>query len=242
MENKMTDLGGRRKAQIPAFGVEDIPDFRVNALERYPNRGLLRVSFWEIDGIRHLSYDTDGFSCLRNLLATGYFQSRGHFTEQATEFYRFMIAVLSCAAEAEDRLLLREPFLFGVESVFQNIETGEIRLAYLPNPEKKDAQRILLDMLEETEEYLQEDQWKFHLTDLRKSIQLINYGYADLIKYLHRRLRETDLQDWPSRGMERGRSDGEQEEEVKREEAGELSLSPQNVKKQGFFRIKRGEK
>lgn len=141
-------------------------------------------------------YEVTGHESLASQLAV--WAQEG--TIRSFEACRILTQTLQCIIEAEEFLIPIESLCLRTEFMFINSETMALRLILTPQKEKQvGIAEQLMRLLDEMELALEQEQWTYYSSLIRKTIETGNPGTTELLRYTTELGQRLYRMQWPIR-------------------------------------------
>lgn len=173
-----------------------IPSFCATVLENCCCPYLLPMYF--IHGSDKLCgyYDFGGYIQLKNAFETW----KNRRKNIASEIVEVMIAVVRAVISAENHLFEYSSSVINTDTIFIRINTGEVKLAYIPEKESRYLiSDKLLSLITDTAKIACDEQWDIYADEMTEWIISCNESVSGIEKKLLEKGREICGYQWPQK-------------------------------------------
>jgi len=192
-EGHVIEAGGRRFFTF-ALDENQIAPYQVKILENSRCRALLPMHFVRERGKFHAYYDFGGFLQLKDIVA----EWKRERTTLASEMIGTVAAVAGCLVSAENYLFSCEDFCLHSDTVFVGLNTGLVRLAYVPEePNHAGVSNRFADFVRDTAMISGDEQWKVYAEEIYRKITSCNESLSGIEKILQDKSYEIYTNSWP---------------------------------------------
>lgn len=194
-EPEVVESGGRNFFTL-RLDRSGISPYRIKILENLCCQALLPMHFVREDEKLHAYYDFGGCLQLKDIFPE-WKKSRKNL---ATEMIGAVAAAAGCLVLAENYLFCCEDFLLHPDTVFVRVNTGRVKLAYIPEAAASTGLSVrFAHFVRNTAEILGDEQWAVYAEEIYRRIASCNESMSGIEKILQEKSREICSSRWPEK-------------------------------------------
>ena len=195
IEAEVIESGGRRFFSL-LLEESQIPEYQRRILENRCCPQLLQVHFICEPSKMRACYDYGGLTQLK----AKYQEWRRDGKNLASENLSIIVSVAGSIISAENYLFSCEDLLLHMDSIFICPDTGEVRLAYIPETQNhKSPSFKIASLIQETVQLACDEQWTAYGEEVYDRILSCNESMSGIKKILLDKGREICGNGWPQK-------------------------------------------
>ncbi|MFA7660284.1 MAG: DUF6382 domain-containing protein [Anaerovoracaceae bacterium] len=195
IEAEVIESGGRRFFSL-LLEESQIPKYRRKILENRDCRQLLPMQFICEQNKLRACYDYGGFLQLKAM----YREWRKDGINLALENLATIVSVTASIMSAENYLFSCEDLSLHADTIFISPASGEVRLAYIPEPQTPESISVkIASLILETVQLTSDEQWTVYGEEVCDRIMSCNESMSGIEKILLDKGREISGKGWPEK-------------------------------------------
>ena len=195
IEAEVIESGGRRFFSL-LLEESQIPKYRRIILENRSCPQLLPVQFICEQNKLRACYDYGGFLQLKAM----YREWRKDGINLALENLATIVSVTASIMSAENYLFSCEDLSLHADTIFISPASGEVRLAYIPEPQTPESISVkIASLILETVQLTSDEQWTVYGEEVCDRIMSCNESMSGIEKILLDKGREISGKGWPEK-------------------------------------------
>lgn len=195
IEAEVIESGGRRFFSL-LLEESQIPKYRRIILENRSCSQLLPVQFICEQNKLRACYDYGGFLQLKAM----YREWRKDGINLALENLATIVSVTASIMSAENYLFSCEDLSLHADTIFISPASGEVRLAYIPEPQTPESISVkIASLILETVQLTSDEQWTVYGEEVCDRIMSCNESMSGIEKILLDKGREISGKGWPEK-------------------------------------------